>query len=244
MSNITVREKSERGNLTASRPRRTLKAAMVLVKSITFDDEEIGRAVVSASTTNAQGRDDSLFIERLKAGDAAAFEILIDRYSNDIYALLYRLTENAEEAGDLTQDTFLRALRSINGFRGDSELKTWLFRIAINESRNRFRWWKRRRRDITISLDTTIGDSDTPFSDTLADNSISPEDAALRREREYAIQVALLDIADVYREAIILCDIEGMSYDETAVALGIGIGTVKSRLSRGRDELRKRLKDF
>jgi len=244
VSNIAVREKSERGNLTASRPRRTLKAAMVLVKSITFDDEEIGRAVVSASTFNAQSRDDSLFIDRLKAGDAAAFEILIDRYSNDIYALLYRLTENAEEAGDLTQDTFLRALRSIKGFRGESELKTWLFRIAINESRNRFRWWKRRRREVTISLDASIGDSETAFSDTLADNSISPEDAALNREREYAIQVALADIADVYREAIILCDIEGMSYDETAVALGIGIGTVKSRISRGREELRKRLKDF
>ena len=82
------------------------------------------------------------------------------------------------------------------------------------------------------------------FSDTLEDKSVSPEDAAIRREREYAIQVALLDIADVYREAIILCDIEGRSYDETAVALGIGIGTVKSRISRGRDELRKRLKDF
>ncbi len=217
---------------------------MVLVKSITFDDEEVGRAVVSASAVNVHGRDDSLFVERLKAGDAAAFEILIDRYSDEIYALLYRLTENAEEAGDLTQDTFLRALRSIRGFRGESELKTWLFRIAINESRNRFRWWKRRRRDVTISLDATLGSSETAISDTLADNSISPEDAALSRERQYAIQVALADIADVYREAIILCDIEGMSYDETAVALGIGIGTVKSRISRGREELRKRLKDF
>lgn len=217
---------------------------MIFSKSITFDGEEIGRAVVSATTASVHGRDELLFIDRLKAGDAAAFEILVDRYSGDIYALLYRLTSNAEEAGDLTQDTFLRALRSIKGFRGDAELKTWLFRIAINESRNRFRWWKRRRRDETISLDATIGDSETTFSDTLADNSISPEDAALSREREYAISVALADIADIYREAIILCDVEGMSYDETAAALGIGIGTVKSRISRGREELRKRLKDF
>ena len=135
-----------------------------------------------------------MFIDKLKAGDAAAFETLIDRYSGDIYALLYRLTENAEEASDLTQDTFLRALRSIKSFRGDSELKTWLFRIAINESRNRFRWWKRRKRDLTISLDATIGDSDTPVSDTLADRSISPEEAALSHEREYALKAALLDI--------------------------------------------------
>ncbi len=188
--------------------------------------------------------EEPVFIDKLRAGDAAAFETLIDRYSGEIYALLYRLTENAEEASDLTQDTFLRALRSIGSFQGRSELKTWLFRIAINESRNRFRWWKRRKRDQTISLDISIGDSETPLSDTLADRSISPEEAALSSEREYALKAALLELPEVYREAIVLCDIEGMSYEETATALGIGIGTVKSRVSRGREELRRRLKDF
>jgi len=218
---------------------------MVFSKSITFDDEEIGRAVVSASSiAGVRTLDDAPFIERLKAGDAVAFDNLVERYSGDIYALLFRLTSNAEDARDLTQDTFLRALRSISGFRGDAELKTWLFRIAINESRNRFRWWKRRRREVTISLDATIGDSGTSYSDTIAESSISPEDAALMREREYALKAALLDLAVIYREAIILCDIEGMTYDQTAAALGVGIGTVKSRISRGREELRRRLKDF
>lgn len=217
---------------------------MIFSESMTFDDEEIGRAVVSASSDSARVSDDPGFVEKLRAGDAAAFDTLVDRYSGDIYALLYRLTENAEEAADLTQDTFLKALRSLSGFRGDSGLKTWLFRIAINESRNRFRWWKRRRRDTTISLDATVGDSERTLSDTLADSSISPEDTALANEREYALQAALLDLADVYREAVILCDIEGLSYEETAAALGVGIGTVKSRISRGREELRKRLKDF
>lgn len=217
---------------------------MVSVKSITFDDEEIGRAVVSAQNPAARGSDEPLFIDKLRAGDAVAFETLIDRYSGDIYALLFRLTENAEEAADLTQDTFLRALRSIKSFRGDSELKTWLFRIAINESRNRFRWWKRRRRELTISLDATIGDSDTVLSDMLPGHSISPEESALSHEREYAVKAAMLDISDVYREAIVLCDIEGLSYEETAIALDVGIGTVKSRISRGREELRRRLKDF
>ena len=216
--------------------------------SITFDDEEIGKAplssMASASPFIARASEEPVFIDKLRAGDAAAFEILVDRYSGDIYALLYRLTENAEEASDLTQDTFLRALRSIRGFRGGSELKTWLFRIAINESRNRFRWWKRRRRDVTISLDTTIGETETPLSALIADGSVSPEDAALAREREYALQAALLDLSQVFREAIILCDIQGLSYEETAVALDIGIGTVKSRISRGREELRRRLKDF
>jgi RNA polymerase sigma-70 factor, ECF subfamily len=216
---------------------------MVLVDSITFDDEEIGRAVVSAPVITS-ANDEPLFVDKLRSGDAAAFATLIDRYSGDIYALLFRLTENAEEASDLTQDTFLRALRAIRSFRGDSELKTWLFRIAINESRNRFRWWKRRKREVTISLDATIGDSETTISDTLRDRSISPEESALAREREYALEAALLDIPQIYREAVVLCDVEGMSYEETAAALDVGIGTVKSRISRGREELRRRLKDF
>ena len=217
---------------------------MLLVKSITFDDEEIGRTLVPTPVVAAHGTDDAVFIDKLKAGDEAAFETLIDRYSGDIYALLYRLTENPEEASDLTQDTFIRVLRSIKTFRGESGLKTWLFSIAINESRNRFRWWKRRKRDLTISLDATFGESETRISDTMAASSISPEEAALAHEREYALNTALLDIQAVYREAIILCDIEGLSYEETAVALGVGIGTVKSRISRGREELRRRLKDF
>ena len=217
---------------------------MVLVRSITFDDEEIGTAIVSSPPLSVQNTEELLFIDKLRAGDAAAFETLIDRHSGDIYALLFRLTENAEEASDLTQDTFLRALRSIKSFRGDSELKTWLFRIAINESRNRFRWWKRRRREQTISLDAMIGDSESTIADRLADRSINPEDAALSHEREYALKAALLDIPEVYREAVILCDVEGMNYEETAAALGVGIGTVKSRISRGRQELRRRLKDF
>ena len=217
---------------------------MFFSKSITFDDEEIGRAVVPVPMIAASGMDDPVFIDKLKAGDETAFETLINRHSGDIYALLYRLTENPDEASDLTQDTFLRAVRSIKSFRGESELKTWLFRIAINESRNRFRWWKRRRRDLTISLDAPVGESETRISDMLADNSASPEESTLSREREAAIGMALLDIKEVYREAIILCDVEGLSYEETASALGVRIGTVKSRISRGREELRRRLKDF
>ena len=215
-----------------------------MVKSITFDDEEIGRTLVPTTVVAARATDAPAFIDKLREGDEAAYETLIDRYSGDIYALLYRLTGNPEEAEDLTQDTFLRVVRSIKTFRGESELRTWLFRIAINESRNRFRWWKRRKRDLTISLDANIGESETRFSDTLAASTVSPEESALIHEREDALNAALFEIPTVYREAIVLCDTEGMSYEETATALGISIGTVKSRISRGREELRRRLKDF
>lgn len=217
---------------------------MIFSKSITFDGEEIGNSAASTATLPICLPEDNLFVEKLKAGEASAFDTLVDRYSGDVYALLYRLTEDAEDARDLTQDTFLKALRSIKSFRGDAELKTWLYRIAINESRNRFRWWKRRRRDATVSLDATLGNSDFTVAETLSDISISPEDAALRRERETAIRSALSQMSVNFREAIVLCDIEGLSYEETASALGIGIGTVKSRISRGREELRRRLRDF
>ena len=216
---------------------------MIFSKSTTFDEDKIGRTVVSARPLPV-AVEEPLFIEKLRAGDAAAFDQLIERYSSDIYGVLYRLTENPEEASDLTQETFLKAFRSIRHFRGDSELKTWLFRIAVNESRNRFRWWKRRRRDLTISIDATVGDSDLKIADSLADSSQSPEESALANERDYALKSALMDLPVIFREAVILCDVEGLSYEETAEALGVRLGTVKSRISRGREELRRRLKDF
>lgn len=217
---------------------------MIFSKSMTFDREDLRQAVNTASVAPPCSTADSEFIENLRARDAAAFDSLVTKYSPDVYALLYRLTCDPDEAADLTQDTFLSALRSIKNFRGESGLKTWLFRIAINESRNRFRWWKRRRRDQTLSLDATIGDSETRVWETISDRSISPEAEVLQRERSAALHEALDSLKTVYREAIVLCDIEGMSYEECAAALDTNIGTVKSRISRGRDELRRRLKGF
>lgn len=215
---------------------------MFFSKLVTLDEEELGRAASAARSSAAPA--ESEFIERLQAGDAEAFDILANRYSGDIYGLLYRLTQDPEEARDLTQETFLSALRAIRKFRGDANLKTWLFRIAINESRNRFRWWKRRRRDQTISLDVSYGPSEQPLSETFAASGPSPEDAALRRERETLLRNALGELSANFREAVILCDIEGLTYEEIAVALGANIGTVKSRIARGREELRRKLKDI
>ena len=103
---------------------------MLFNRSMTFDGEEIERAAIPMDAA-VRTHLDAEFIDKLKCGDEAAFETLVDRYSGDIYSLLYRITENAEEAADLTQDTFLRVLRSIKSFRGDSEIKTWLYRIAF-----------------------------------------------------------------------------------------------------------------
>lgn len=217
---------------------------MIFGKSVAFDQEGLQQVASAAYDSHVFREADSDFIERLRDGDPEAFDNLITRYSSDIYAVLFRITENAEDAADLTQETFLSALKAIRTFRGDSELKTWLFRIAVNHSRNRFRWWKRRKKDSTISLDAPIGDSSSTIADLIAGKEVSAEENVLRHEREDAIRKALLELPEIYREAIVLCDIEGLSYEEISAALEINIGTVKSRIARGRDELRKRLKGF
>lgn len=216
---------------------------MFFGKSLTFDEEELSSVALATVPTSVRSPSEIEFIEKLKAGDAQAFDCLVIRYSADIYALLFRLTQEAEEASDLTQETFLSALKAIKKFRGEADLKTWLVRIAINESRNRFRWWKRRRREKTISMDATIGEGETILSETFSSNFASPEENYLQKEREKLLTEALADLPVVFREAVVLCDIEGLSYEEIAVVLNANIGTVKSRIARGREELRKKLND-
>ena len=202
------------------------------------DLEEVASAAVLEVRSTAEVQ----FLERLRRGEAAAFEKLVAEHSGDIYALLYRLTSDPEEARDLTQETFLRAFQSVSGFRGDANLKTWMYRIAINQARNRWRWWRRRKRDVTVSLDATDDRHEQPLRATLRnDDAVDPEQETLAHEREGHLRDALLGLRQSYREAVILRDVEGFSYEEIAETLEISIGTVKSRISRGRLELRRKL---
>jgi RNA polymerase sigma-70 factor (ECF subfamily) len=203
------------------------------------DLEQVATATVADVRPPAEGQ----FIERLKRGDAAAFETLVNERSGEIYGLLYRLTENGEEARDLTQETFLRAFQSIGHFRGDSDLRTWIYRIAINQARNRWRWWRRRRRDVTVSIDAPnlTGGRPTLVATLKCENVPDPEQDAIAHERERALRKALNSLKRVYREAVVLRDIEGFAYEEIAATLEISVGTVKSRLARGRQELRRKL---
>lgn len=217
---------------------------MFFGKSMTFGEEEFSEVALAAGQPFVRSSVETEFIERLKIGEAEAFDALVVRYSADIYAVLYRLTEDAEEAADLTQETFLSALKAIKKFRGEADLKTWLVRIAINESRNRFRWWTRRRREKTVSLDAPVGESETTFGETVSGSGANPEEAILQRERENRLTKALGDLPEIFREAVVLCDIEGLRYEEIAAALEVNIGTVKSRIARGREELRRKLDDI
>jgi RNA polymerase sigma-70 factor (ECF subfamily) len=198
--------------------------------------------VAAAAPDEVRSPYETQFIERLRQGDAAAFEILIAERSGEVYGLLYRLTENSEEARDLTQETFLRAFQSIRQFRGESDVRTWIYRIAINQARNRWRWWRRRRRDAMVSLDSDSAHGKQPLVNVLSSaREDSPEQETLAHERERALRKALRSLSLSYRETVILRDIEGFSYEEIAETLGINVGTVKSRLARGRQELRTRL---
>ena len=208
---------------------------IALSGSIELDEDVLAASDAVRPTVETQ------YLARLQAGEAEAFERLVNERSGDVYGLLYRLTNDPEEARDLTQETFLRAFQSIGRFRGDADLKTWLYRIALNLARNRWRWWKRRRRDATFSLDAPLGLSEQPLSDSLRADAPDPEQAALSRERERAINDALRSLGSPYREAVILRDVEGLSYEEVAAALETNVGTVKSRIARGRLELRKKL---
>jgi RNA polymerase sigma-70 factor (ECF subfamily) len=198
--------------------------------------------VAPSAAAPARAVGEEQFIERLRAGEAAAFDRLVRERSGDVFALLYRLTDDPEEARDLTQETFLRAFQHIDRFRGDADLKTWLYRIAINQARNRWRWWRRRRRDVTVSLDAPDSQHGQPLGARLrAVGTADPEQETLARERETALRAALRTLGRSYRETVILRDVEGLSYEEIATALEISVGTVKSRLSRGRMELRRKL---
>lgn len=182
------------------------------------------------------------FVERLKAGDEAAFDQLVAERSSEVFGLLYRLTNDVEEARDLTQETFLRTFQNIGRFRGDADLKTWIYRIAVNQARNRWRWWHRRRRDLMVSLDTSENQTGELLGSRLKDQtSRDPEQETLAHEREKALMVALNSLSRSYRETVILRDIEGLSYEEIATTLDISMGTVKSRLARGRNEMRLKL---
>jgi len=213
------------------------------VEPIALRQMELEQAAPAAAmeSCDSRPRAEAEFIERLKRGDAAAFEELVAARSGEIYGLLFRMTENSDEARDLTQETFLRAFQSIGRFRGEADLRTWIYRIAINQARNRWRWWRRRRRESTVSLESTQGENDQTVIATLAASGASPEQQTLAHERESALRSALHKVGQAYRETVILRDIEGFSYEEIAATLEINVGTVKSRLARGRQELRAKL---
>jgi RNA polymerase sigma-70 factor, ECF subfamily len=182
---------------------------------------------------------EALFVSRLKANEDAAYDELVRVYSASIYHVAYRMLGDSADAADVVQDIFLKVFRNIGGFKGEAALKTWIFKIAFSEILNRLRWWKRRHRFATVSLDEKP--NGTPASDYVADSGPTPEEILQSKERENGIQKALSKLSREHRSIVVLRDIEGFSYNEIADVLGISMGTVKSRLARARADLKKSL---
>lgn len=185
--------------------------------------------------------EDSALIAGLRAGDECAYEILIQRFEHPVYNLVIRLVDDPGDASDVTQEVFLKVFRKVGGFRSESSLKTWIYRIAVNEARNQRRWFTRHRGK-EIGLESSGADEQGP-QDWLSDPGRSPYQTALDQETHVLIESALQKVSPNYRAALVLREVEGLSYEEISDVLEVSLGTVKSRILRGRESLRKHLVD-
>jgi RNA polymerase sigma-70 factor (ECF subfamily) len=188
--------------------------------------------------------EESAVIAELKAGSEEAYSWLIGEFHQPIYGLIYRIVNDPSDAADTTQDVFLKVFRGMKHFHGESSLKTWIYRIALHEAANRRRWWFRHKAQETPIDPITAGDCEFSGEDRLVDPGESPFEKFAHTEVRAAVEQSLQQVPEPYRTALILRDLEEMSYEEIAEVLAISLGTVKSRITRGRDALRKKLAGY
>lgn len=191
-------------------------------------------------------QDEPSIIAELRTGSEDAYEWLIAHYHQPVYSLVYRILNDPADAADTTQEVFLKVFRGIKRFNGDASLKTWIYRIAIHEASNQRRWWFRHKRK-EDSMETPLagaGGDTLTLEETLVDQHESPFEMCAQEEVRARVEAELRQVAEPYRTAVVLRDIEGLAYEEIAVVLDISLGTVKSRLMRGRSALRKRLLSY
>jgi RNA polymerase sigma-70 factor (ECF subfamily) len=194
--------------------------------------------VASALTLQS---DESALIAELRAGSEEAFAWLISRYHQPIFSLLARTVQDRGDAADLTQEVFVKVFRGVRSFHGESSLRTWIYRIALREASNQRRWWARhKQQEVPIEQEMTEGDSSCPvrLREMLVDPSESPYEVAVHEENRARVEAALAKVPEPFRTTMILRDIEGFVYEEVAEMQGVNLGTVKSRLVRGRACLR------
>ena len=197
------------------------------------------KPVRAITWTDVGGREAAL-IQRCAAHDEDACAELVSEHQRMVYQLSLNLLGDHNEALDLSQEVFLRVFRTIHGFRGQSALRTWIYRIVVNQARNRQRWWRRRHRAQQVSLDEHIRDhGDLPERS----DGDSPDRRLGRKELADRIRTALENLPFDQKTALVLREIDGLSYEEIGFSLGIAVGTVKSRLARAREALRAQLRD-
>ena len=186
----------------------------------------------------AWGRDESELVTELQAGSEAAFDWLVTHYHAPVFNLILGMLGDPTDAADGTQEVFLKAFKGIRQFRRGSSLKTWLYRIAIREALNHRRWFKRHlQKNVSIDAEPEAGQARMEVEDLQA----TPFDQLASREIQAVVQQALGEVPEVFRSAVILRDLEGLSYEEVAEVLECSVGTVKSRILRGRRALKELL---
>jgi RNA polymerase sigma-70 factor (ECF subfamily) len=181
-------------------------------------------------------------VAELKAGSEDAYAWLIGEFHQPVYSLVYRIVADGADASDTTQEVFLKVFRGMKHFHGESSLKTWIYRIAIHEASNRRRWWFRHKAHETSMEPMENGDGEAiGIKDTLIDGRESAFDNIAHEEVRARVEEELRKVPEPYRTAVVLRDLEEMSYEEIAEITEVSLGTVKSRLTRGREALRQRL---
>jgi RNA polymerase sigma-70 factor (ECF subfamily) len=176
-------------------------------------------------------------VQRCTAGEEAACTELVSEHQRMVVQLAVNLLGDRDEAMDLSQEVFLRVFHTIHRFRGQSSLRTWIYRIAVNQARNRHRFWRRRHRGDQVSLDAHLA----AHGDFPSNGDAGPDRILAQKELAAQLQSALDHLPFDQRSAIVLREIDGLSYDEIAYSLGVAVGTVKSRLTRARQALRLEL---
>jgi RNA polymerase sigma-70 factor (ECF subfamily) len=185
------------------------------------------------------GSSEAALIQRCATGDEMAFAELVADHQRMVVQLAMNLLGDRDEALDLSQEVFLRVFRTIARFRGQSTLRTWIYRIAVNQARNRHRFWRRRHRADQVSLDAHVA----THGDFQSDAEAGPDRVLAQKELAARLEHALDALPFDQRTAIVLREVDGLSYDEIAYSLGVAIGTVKSRLTRARQTLRNELRE-
>lgn len=200
----------------------------------------IGFGYEDASTASRPAdprEDDAQLLRALKANEESAYEELIARFQQPVYNLVFRLLNDPADASDAVQDVFLKIFRNVESFRGQSSLKTWVYRIALNEAYNHRRWFSRHRKQ-EVGLETDEEGSRS-WIESISDPSCDPYELTLNEERHQLIEDALREINPDFRAAVVLRDLEELSYEEIAEVMQVSLGTVKSRILRGREALRR-----
>jgi RNA polymerase sigma-70 factor (ECF subfamily) len=197
-----------------------------------------GMALEAAGSMAAGATGEVALLERCRRGDHEAFARLVDLNEGMVFNLAVRLLGDPEEARDLSQEVFLQVYRSLGGFRGTSSLRTWIYRIVLNQCRNRRRFWKRRRRDRALPIEDLKPAEEMELS-AASTGSAGPLEALEQAERSRKLEAALLGLSFEHRAILLLREVEELSCAEIAGTLGLAEGTVKSRLSRAREALRR-----